>query len=419
MSGFAPAFIRVLLECKVPDSFLDWLQTNTMTDSTRFLLGAPHGVDRDLIETSGLQVSVGERIAIRTAFNVCKTAAADEERARIAASSSPGTAEIPTETLQDLFRRRHSFVLPSKRMLSDELVKAIYHQYLSRPKRLTFCLPSHFRLTTSSPESIGTSINIFDGKFTASPIVAGEDFSDNIQLFKLLRAYLNTLSYISIGDPDWFPFHVGEELADQMLDWMNIKYAKPRLPLSFFVQAYTTMFDSFIDAIRTRDARLADLVAKEEFYRPLWTNYVAPPVANTGGNSGGGAVRSGGGGSSGGSLSHPDNPEHIDRQIRRLQEQNQRTNQAMDRMRADHARAMRPQPSSYPGAVSSGLSNNQRRSGNGGGDGGRSGGGNGGSSKGAKGSGYGGNGGGGGYGGNGGGGGRSSNKEPLKRQRGK
>ena len=181
--AFAPAFIRVLAECKVPESFRDWLQTNTMTDGTRFLLGAPHGVDRDLIETCGLQLNCAERIAIRMAFNVCKTAAADEERARIAASSSPGTADIPTETLQDMFRRRHSFVLPSKRMLSDELVKAMYHQYHSRPKRLKFYLPSQLRLTTSSPESIGTSINILDGKFTTSPIVAGEDFSDNIQLF--------------------------------------------------------------------------------------------------------------------------------------------------------------------------------------------------------------------------------------------
>ena len=108
MAGCAPTFARVLTECKVPDAFRAWLLTNTMTDSTRFLLGAPHGVDRDLIETCGLQLSVAERIAIRMAFNVCKTAAADEERARIAASSSPGTADIPTETLQDLFCRRHN-----------------------------------------------------------------------------------------------------------------------------------------------------------------------------------------------------------------------------------------------------------------------------------------------------------------------
>ena len=62
---------------------------------------------------------------------------------------------------------------------------------------------------------------------------------------------------------------MGEDLADQMLDWMNAKYAKQRLPLSFFLQVFTTIWSVFIDAIRTKNASLADLVAKEEFYRPL------------------------------------------------------------------------------------------------------------------------------------------------------
>ena len=127
--AFTPAFARVLTECKVPDSFQAWLRENSIIDKHFFLLGAPHGVDRDLIEPSGINLNVAERISVRFAFRVCKTACEDEERARIAAASSPGSADIPTETLQDSFLRRHAFVLPSKRMLSDELVKPLYHGY--------------------------------------------------------------------------------------------------------------------------------------------------------------------------------------------------------------------------------------------------------------------------------------------------
>ena len=131
------------------------------------------------------------------------------------------------------------------------------------------------------------------------------------------------------------------------------------------------MFDHFIDMIRTRNTRLAVLVAKEEFYRPLWTNFVGVPAngSNNGGgnvgNSDRGAGRGGGGGGAGASLTHPDNSEQINQQIRKLQEQNQRTTQAMERMRTDHARQLKSQPTSYPGASSNGLGDN--RGGNNGG----------------------------------------------------
>ena len=145
--SFTPAFQRVVTECNVPASFQTWMLANKITDAHFFLLGAPHGVDRDLIEPCGIDSNVAERIAIRYAFRVCKIGSEDEERARIAAAASPGSADIPTETLVDLFQRRHAFVLPSKRLLNDLLVKELYHGYHKRPKQLKFYLPRQLQVT--------------------------------------------------------------------------------------------------------------------------------------------------------------------------------------------------------------------------------------------------------------------------------
>ena len=90
-----------------------------------------------------------------------------------------------------------------------------------------------------------------------------------------------------------------------------------------------------------------------EFYRRVWTNY--------NNNNGGGSGNVGGGGNNngnhggrgsgaGGSSSHPDNSAAVNAQIKKLQEQNQRAKEEMDRMRSEYARAMRSHPSSYPGA---------------------------------------------------------------------
>jgi hypothetical protein len=53
-------------------------------------------------------------------------------------------------------------------------------------------------------ESVGSSVNVIGGQLSATAIVPTEDPFDNIQFYKLLRAYFNSLSYISIGDPKWF-----------------------------------------------------------------------------------------------------------------------------------------------------------------------------------------------------------------------
>ena len=425
MAAINRDFSKILVDCCVPPEFTDWLVQHTMVDRKRFLLGVPKDIDTDLIDNCGLALSLGEKITIRMAYGLCKEAAADDLEARSAAKRSPETADIPIEDrnkLMTLFFKRHGFNISSKRLLNDELVKKTFHQFMANPKTLKFYFPSQLRLSSSSAEVIGTSLNIIGNSMSASEIVAPEDFGDCVSLYRTLRAYFNTLSYISIATPDWFPWHVGEDLADQMLEWMNTKYSKQRLPLSFFIQAFITMFDSFINDIKSKGVTLASLVDKEEFYRPLWTNYI--PTAPIGNSGGGGNPRTGGNGASG-SLSQPDNNPDIQRLMQKIREQNQRLSQQVDRIKTDHRR---PEPYAArrvpyfvePGTQSNGLSDARRRN-NGGGGG--SGGGGFGVSGGKGGHGGGGSGGGGGArgsGGNNSGGGRSSNnndRDSIKRKR--
>ena len=184
------------------------------------------------------------------------------------------------------------------------------------------------------------------------------------------------------------------------------------------------MFDKFSDQIRTRHTSLGNLVAKEEDYKPLWTNFAAVPNAGNGGNNnagnggnnGGGGGRDGGGGGAS-SLSHPNNSNQVNQQIQRLQEQNQRHLQSVDRMRSDHAKALRAEPSAYPGASSNGLGDHRKGFNNGKDDGARQAGGGNGHGNGGNGGGGSGYGGGGKKGGGGGGGGSGYGKDPIKRHK--
>ena len=140
-NALAPNFQTTLTDCDVLVAFQNWLAQHTMTDRARFLLGAPNGVDADLISLCGIHLGLSEKIAIRMAFNLCNQAAKDENEARTAAKLSPESADIPLEdrsTLKTLFERRHGFMVSSKRLLNDELVKKTFHQFNTNPKALKF-----------------------------------------------------------------------------------------------------------------------------------------------------------------------------------------------------------------------------------------------------------------------------------------
>ena len=159
LMAFVPAFKRVIDECAVPGNFQAYMVANSILDADRFMLACPHGVDRDLIEQCSLNLSISDKIVIRYAHRCCRIAAEDAERSRIAAAASPGTADIPTETLKDVFERRHAYMLLSKRLLNDSLVKELYHGWHKHPKQLKFYLPRQLLITnTAEPVANGRSL---------------------------------------------------------------------------------------------------------------------------------------------------------------------------------------------------------------------------------------------------------------------
>ena len=159
--------------------------------------------------------TLGEQIAIRMAYKMCLEAAADDSEAKTAARVSPDSADIPKDdlaTLKALFTTRHGFMVTSKRLLRDDMVKKTFRQFHSNPKSLKLYLPSQLRLSSSSPVVVGTSLTFIDGNVKAVELVAPEDFGDCVAFYKTLRAYFNTLSYVSISTPDWFHGTSGKTL---------------------------------------------------------------------------------------------------------------------------------------------------------------------------------------------------------------
>ena len=382
MSGRIERSFQTLLDdCGVTDAFCEFLRLNTLTNQTRFLEAIPENIDKDLIaefRNAGNRPTIGELVNMRMVYTVCRDADAEERAARAAAKASPETAKIPDHDkrmMRTLFYGLHGWYASEKKLLNSDLVDNLYHQLSSRPRTLKFYLPAQLRLAGSAPLSVGTSLNFNkDGQTTGlSEIHAPEDFSDSVALYRTLRALFHTISYVTIADPTFLPYNIGDEFADQLLIWMSIKYNGThkkdgmRLPLKHFIQAFVSTWTHFVDRVNNANdghgESLALLISREEYYRQFWTIYSDNKV---------------GASSSSTTVMHPDPTGDVKRQLQKVQEQNNRLRQNFDRLQADQRRLSAPvfRPDVAPPGTQ--LMNGHV---SGGGGGGRSGGGGGGDNK--------------------------------------
>ena len=90
-----------------------------------------------------------------------------------------------------------------------------------------------------------------------------EDFSDSVAFFRTIRTLMNTISYVTIAEPKFLPYNVGDDFADQLLVWMSVKYGGTnkvpglRLPLKHFIQAFISTWTHFVDRVNNgNDGRM-------------------------------------------------------------------------------------------------------------------------------------------------------------------
>ena len=234
-----PRLLLTLTESRVPDAFTAWMTASGVLTLTDFVLGARGAkefVDPELIDKCGLNLSIAQKIAVRKAWAAAQESEvrsnADREAARVAPDNAP-ISQQDTRNLHELFYARRQFKLPTSRLLHDDLMGRLLADWKCQPKRMRMLMPEHMRGQNASPQSVGTNFSVVNGSVTAEAILAGEEYSDSVELYLKVRMYANTISFITVTQPEWFPYMAGEVWADQLLDWMKTKYNGRRYPLQF------------------------------------------------------------------------------------------------------------------------------------------------------------------------------------------
>ena len=328
MASQTEEFIAICSEFGVPSTFQEFLKNNGVLNAIDFVLAAKsdkHQVDKEIIDPSGLQLSMTEKIAIRKAWWRSENLFLKKSsEAAQPAHMEKGISDEDARSLHDAFFRRHSFKLSSRRLLSDIQQGKLLVQFGTLPKTFVVILPESLHIRSAvGKQAMGTTLNVVPGQDIKAEEVYAELVCDSIELWRRIRALVNTLSFVSIQHPDWLPYQIGDDFCDKLLEWMQIKYNSRRPPLSYFIQAYVSTFSYFFEQSHMYDSKIADLMAAESNYRSFWTQF-----GGTGDNQPASARATHG---ASGHISHPDNSASMAAEMKRLKDANERLHAKVDK----------------------------------------------------------------------------------------
>ena len=101
-----------------------------------------------------------------------------------------------------------------------------------------------------------------------------------------IRAFLSTISYLTISSPDFFPFQAADNFCDSLHDMILSPVAGGRLSIVQCKTAWMTMISALHVKIHQSNCTLASLTENEMTWKHCWAWH-----AGNGAQSGGGAEK--------------------------------------------------------------------------------------------------------------------------------
>ena len=206
---------------------------------------------------------------------------------------------LPKEVADDLteqWKKRHDFVIPSTWMLVPTLLASIYRGIHSKPPSIVLLLPEALRLLSSTDRRSGQALIIESNRAVHAQEVVADEVGAHHELFRRIHALFMCYAFASVTDPSWMSFQDALTFSDAVFDWIHMRYGDNRVrpPVAFFVQAYLSTMQVFVDGVRTANAKAHGIIAQKLSYQHFWTVFSTESKQGSSGNGNGGGNGDGG-----------------------------------------------------------------------------------------------------------------------------
>lgn len=205
--------------------------------------------------------SAGKKVAVKKFWTWCR-AVYDADRAPKVASAAVALDDsIPDENDVDVAAKwltRHNFVLPDAQFLIRAQVRTLGRDFQAGIVRVW--LAEELRTRSCTSPRNGTQLAIVPGKPVSAVEVIADRVDKAFELFVRIRAFLMTLSYVSIETPAWYPLQIAMEVSEQIMGFITNTFDGRTPPLIFLVTAWASIIHYFSEQIRIQKKPPAEII---------------------------------------------------------------------------------------------------------------------------------------------------------------
>ena len=258
----------------VPTRFIDFLKKHNVTSVHQFASAASteEKVETSVIAASGLKdLEFGETVAITSAWNACRSQMGNG--ASSSASGTPKQASGMPEGVEIMLRAKwrglHGFPLMGSWMVNEDTMTKIYSGLNAGEKSLHVpdIASMARRSDLSQKPNKGTLItesSVEHVEYSLDPCTTHPEFHLR------MRAYLMTIAYLSITNPDWFTLETALITTDFLFEQVNMRPDGKRPTLACLSACYLAMFGEFAKVLQNEGTSLEEWIKNKTNWQHLW-----------------------------------------------------------------------------------------------------------------------------------------------------
>ena len=265
----------------VPEAMRKFLVDNKVVTVRAFAVTAAREdlIDSDLIAPSGVQLSFGEKVGVKTAWIAAR---AHLNSSGPSASSSAGSAndKMPDGSelrLRTLWKEQHGIFLNGGWLVCVPVMTKLYTGLLAEHKSLYVPGIENIRrqnALTQQPldatviTSASTGSQVFNTTFDVSVCTTHPEF------FLRFRAYIASISLVTISTPEWFPFESMLLWADMIFDLINCRTDRRRPSLEYLCTTFMAMFGDYALQLQNHGRTLDNYFQDKAAWTHLWKDSI-------------------------------------------------------------------------------------------------------------------------------------------------
>ena len=206
----------------------------------------------------------------------------------IGISMNAPMAPVTVRHIKDAWFLRHNFNLPNTLLLISQLQARLHRELLGTPRQLSIILPSTMRtLSCTDPGSKQVLVKTAAGQLETQTEVDDQIRGLN-ELYQRLRAFLFTVSYVTISEPTWFPYQSALNMSEHLFRFFYNRFDGQHAPLQYFTVAWASTCSKMSEAIRD-GGTMADFCAQTSAWEHLWIAFRRSGQSRGNGKAGSGS----------------------------------------------------------------------------------------------------------------------------------